>query len=62
MNVAEREVPPHVPDVTVPGEQLADDGFRLAAVRALEVAVLDHDDRGVLGAADVVTIRVGRRR
>src|SRR3954468_17287791 len=53
-------MPPRVPDVTPTGQQLPDHGFRLTAVRALEVAVLDHGDRGVLGTPDMVTVRVDR--
>ena len=45
VDVVEREVPPHVPDVAVAGQQFPDDGLGLAAVGALEVAVLDDGDR-----------------
>jgi hypothetical protein len=57
VDVGERKVPPHVPDAPV-GQQLAHDRLGLAAVRALEVPELDHGDRGLLGAADVVVVRV----
>ena len=58
MHVGERQVPPDVAHVAEVGEQLAHDGFGPAAVRALEVAVLDERDRRVVGAADVVALRI----
>ena len=58
----QRQVPPDVADVAEVGEQLAHDRLGLPAVGALEVAVLDHGDRGVGRAADVVAVRVDRRR
>ena len=60
VHVVERQVPPHVADVAEVGQQLADDRLGLPAVGALEVAVLDHGDRRVLGPADVVALRVDR--
>jgi hypothetical protein len=41
VDVVEREVPPDVPDVAMAGEQFSDGRLGLAAVGALEVAVLD---------------------
>ena len=41
VDVVQRQVPPDVGDVAVVAQQLADDRFRLAAVGALEVAVLE---------------------
>ena len=41
VDVVQRQVPPHVADVAVLAQQLAHDRLGLAAVRALEVAVLD---------------------
>ena len=61
MDVVQREVPPHVRDLAVPREQLAERTLGLAAVRALEVAVLDHRHGCVDRPADVVAIRVDRR-
>jgi hypothetical protein len=60
MHVCKRQVPPHVADVREVAEQLADDGFRPPAVRALEVAVLDHGYRRVVRSADVVRLGVDR--
>ena len=59
VNVVERQVAPHVAHVVaVAGEQLPDGPLRLAAVGALEVAVLDQGHRGVVGPADVVVLGV----
>ena len=59
VDVVQRQVAPDVANVVVGGgEQLADDRLGLAAVRALEVAVLDERDRRVFGAADVVALGV----
>ena len=58
VNVGERKVAPDVAEVAEVREQLADDRLGLPAERALEVAVLDERDRGVLGAADVVALGV----
>ena len=59
VHVVERQVPPHIANVVAKGrEQLADDRLSLAAVRALEIAVLDECHRRVIGAADVVALRV----
>ena len=52
VHVGQRQVAPDVAEVAEVGEQLAHDGLGLAAERALEVAVLDERDRGLLGAAD----------
>ena len=41
VDVVQRQVPPDVADVAEVGEQLAHDRLGPAAVRALEVAVLD---------------------
>ena len=51
-------MPPDVADVAEIAEQLADDRFRLPAVRALEVAVLDDRHRRVDRPANVVALRV----
>ena len=45
VDVVERQVPPDVADVAEVAQELADDRLGLAAVRALEVAVLDEGDR-----------------
>ena len=60
VDVVQRQVPPHVPDVAVVGQQFPDDRLGLAAVGALEVAVLDDGDRRAGGPADVVAVRVDR--
>src|ERR1017187_6069874 len=60
VDVVEREVPPHVPDIAVAGQQVPDDGLGLAAVGAFEVAVLDDGDQCPRGAADPVDSRVDR--
>ena len=56
VDVVQRQVPPDVAEVAEVGEQLADDRLGLAAVGALEVAVLDDRDRRVDRAADVVAL------
>ena len=57
VDVVEREVAPHVAQLVAEGgEQLADDGLGLAAVRALVVAVLDQRHGRVGGC------RAGGRR
>ena len=58
MDVVERQMPPHVADVAEVAQQLADDRLGLAAVRALEVAVLDDRDRRFVGTADVVALGI----
>ena len=58
VDVVEGQVPPDVPDVAVAGQQFPQDGLGLAAVGALEVAVLHDGDRCPRGAADVVAGRV----
>ena len=60
VDVGEGQVPPHVADVDV-GEELAHHRLGLPAVRALEVAELDHRDRGARRAADVVVVGVDLR-
>ena len=60
VDVVERQVAPDVADVAEVGQQLADDRLGPAAVRALEVAVLDDRDRRVGRAADVVALGVDR--
>jgi hypothetical protein len=61
VDVGEREVTPDVADVAEAGEQLPDGGLGPAAVRALEVAVLDDGDRRLHRPADVVAVGVYRR-
>ena len=51
-------MPPHVAEVSEARQQLADDRFSLAAVRALEVAVLYERYRCARRAADMVTVIV----
>ena len=58
VDVVERQVPPDVADVAEVAQELADDRLRLAAVGALEVAVLDDRDRRVERPADVVALRI----
>ena len=58
VDVVERQVPPHVAHVAEVGEQLADDRLGHAAVRALEVAVLDERHRRVCRPAEVVALDV----
>ena len=60
VDVVEREVAPDVADLVPEGrQQLADRTLGLAAVGALEVAVLDErDQRRVVGAADVVALGI----
>ena len=58
VDVVQREVAPHVPDVAVASEHVPQDGLGLAAVGALEVAVLHDGDRCPGGAADAVAGRV----
>ena len=60
MHVGERQMPPDVPQVTVACEELADHRLGLAAVRALEVAVLDERDRRLGRAAHVVQLGIDR--
>ena len=59
VDVVEGQVPPHVAHVVAKrGQQLANHRLRQAAVRTLEVPVLDERDGGVVGTADVVALRV----
>ena len=60
VDIVEREVPPHVAQVAEIGQQRPDDRLGLAAVRALEVAVLDQGDRRLIRPAHVVPVRVDR--
>ena len=60
VDIAQRQVPPDVADVTVAGQQFPEDRFGLAAVGALEVAVLHDGDRCPRRAADAVAARVDR--
>ena len=60
MDVGEGKVAPDVVDVAEVGQQLAHDRLGPAAVRALEVAVLDHRDRGVGRPAEVVAVGIDR--
>ena len=53
-------MPPDVADVAEVAQQLADDRLGPAAVRALEVAVLDQRHRRVRGSTDMVAGRVLR--
>ena len=57
MDVGQGEVSPHVADAHVL-QQLSDNWFGLSAVGALEVAELDHGDRGIRVATDVVILDV----
>ena len=58
VDVVERQVPPDVADVAEVTQKLPHDRLRLPAVRALEVAVLDHRDRRLERAANVVALRI----
>ena len=58
VDVVERQVAPDVAQLAEVRQQLADHRLGLAAVRALEVAVLEQRHRGVLGPADVVALGV----
>ena len=58
VDVVQGQVAPDVLQVAGAGEELADDGLGLPAERALEVAVLDDRDRGLVGAAGVVAFRI----
>jgi hypothetical protein len=51
-------VPPNVRDVAELAEELTDDRLRLAAVGALEIAVLDDRDRRLDRSAHVVALRI----
>ena len=62
VQVGERHVPEHEPEpVTEALQQLLDDRVGLAAIGALEVAVLNQGDRGVGRAADVIAVGVDGR-
>ncbi len=58
VHVVQRQVAPDVTDVGEVAEQLAHDRLGLPAVRALEVAVLDHRHRRVARPAPVVAVRI----
>ena len=58
VDIGERQMAPDVADVGEVAEQLAHDGFRLPAVGALEVAVLDNRDVRLKRPADVVALQV----
>jgi hypothetical protein len=58
VNVVQRQVPPDVPDVAEVTEQLANDRFGSATVRALEVAVLDHGHRRLHRSPHVIPLRI----
>jgi Alpha amylase, catalytic domain len=60
VHVGQRQVPPHVPQVTVAGQQLPDHRFGLAAVRALVVAVFDQRDQRLVSAAHVIALGIDR--
>ena len=61
VHVDEWEMPEHVAQFATRGrEELADHRLGLAAVRALEVAVLDQRDGGVGGTSDVVALGIDR--
>jgi len=60
MDVCQRQMAPDVAQVAEVPEQLADDRLGLAAVRALEVAVLDQGDGRLRRAAQVVALGVDR--
>ncbi len=53
-----RRAPPHVAQVPEAGQQFTDNRFGLAAVRALEVAVLYESYRCARWPSDMVTSRV----
>src|SRR6266487_1158086 len=58
VDVTQRQVSPDVADIAEIADELADDRFRLSAVGAFEVAVLDNRDRRVERPANVVPLRV----
>ena len=60
VDVAQRQVPPHVVHVPELCEERAHRGLGLAAVGALEVAVLHDGDGRLRRPADVVALRVDR--
>ena len=62
MHVGQGQVPPHVPQVAVVGEQFPDRLLSLATVGALKVAVLDERDQGLGRAAHVIAPRIDRHR
>jgi hypothetical protein len=58
VDVGERQVPPNVRNVAELAEELTDDRLSLAAIGALEIAVLDDGDRRVDRSAHVVALRI----
>ena len=62
VHVGERQVPPHVAQVTVAGQQLADHRLGPAAVGAFEVAVLHQRDRCPVRAAHMIAFGIDRHR
>ena len=58
MDVAQRQMPPDVPDVSELLQELPHDRLRATAVGAFEIAVLDDSDRRIDGASIVVSFRV----
>ena len=58
VDIAERQVPPHVAQVPKTGQQLTDDRFGLAAVWALEVPILYERYRCARRPPDMVTVIV----
>ena len=62
VDVVQRQMPPDVGDLAVLAQQFAQHRLRLAAVRTLEIAILEHGDRRVEPAADVVALGVDRIR
>jgi hypothetical protein len=61
VDVTERKVPPHEPDVIMACQQFGDRPLGQAAVRALEIAILHHGHAGVPPPPNVVTARIHRR-
>ena len=62
VDVVQRQMPPDVGDLAVLAQQFAQHRLRLAAVRTLEIAVLEYGDRRVEPAADVIALGVDRIR
>jgi hypothetical protein len=58
VDVVEGQVPPDVAKITEVAEQFAHHWLSLAAVGALEVSIFHQRDRRVLGATDVVSLRI----
>ena len=62
VHVGERQVPPHVPQVTIVGQQLADHRLGQAAERALVVAVFHQRDQRLVRTAHVIALGINRHR